>query len=73
MSGHTDSRGSDALNQRLSSERAEKVARFLVDVGDLSKQRVTSRGYGETRPLASNETQEGRTANRRVEILIINE
>ncbi|SFE89588.1 Outer membrane protein OmpA [Marinobacter sp. DSM 26671] len=73
VSGHTDSRGSDALNQRLSSERAEKVARFLVDVGDLSKQRVTSRGYGETRPLASNETQEGRTANRRVEILIINE
>lgn len=73
VSGHTDNRGSDALNERLSSDRAEKVARFLVEVGNLSSQRVTSRGYGETRPLASNETQEGRTANRRVEILIINE
>ena len=73
VSGHTDSRGSDALNQRLASERAETVARFLVDVGDLPKQRVTSRGYGETRPLASNETHEGRTANRHVESQIINE
>lgn len=73
VSGHTDNRGSDALNGRLSTDRAEKVARFLVEVGNLPRQRVTSRGYGETRPLASNETQEGRTANRRVEILIVNE
>lgn len=73
VSGHTDDRGSDALNERLSSDRAEKVARFLVDLGNMPQQRVTSRGYGETRPLASNATPKGRTANRRVEILIVNE
>ena len=73
VSGHTDNRGSDELNMRLSTERAEKVARFLTDVGNLPANRVSSKGYGKTRPLASNDTAEGRAANRRVEILIIND
>ncbi|WP_052692242.1 OmpA family protein [Teredinibacter purpureus] len=73
VSGHTDNRGSDELNMSLSSERADKVAKFLVEVGNLTDYRVSSIGYGKTRPLASNETVEGRTANRRVEVLIIND
>lgn len=73
VSGHTDNRGSDELNMNLSSQRAEKVASFLVEVGNINSSRVKSVGYGKTRPLASNETAEGRAENRRVEILIIND
>ncbi len=72
VSGHTDSRGSTELNQRLSEQRAQKVARFLVDVGGLPSSRVKAEGMGKNRPVASNETSEGRAANRRVEILINN-
>jgi OOP family OmpA-OmpF porin len=61
------------VNLALSQERARKVARFLVDVGGVEARRVTAQGFGETRPVASNDTKEGRAANRRVEILIINE
>lgn len=73
VSGHTDNRGSDELNMTLSGQRADKVARFLVEVGNLAESRVSNIGYGKTRPVASNETREGRAANRRVEVLIINE
>lgn len=72
VSGHTDSTGSDALNQKLSEERAGNVARFLTEVGGISAGRVTAYGYGKSRPVANNETAEGRSANRRVEILIEN-
>ncbi len=72
VSGHTDNRGSDSLNMKLSDERAQKVGRFLVDVGNIEDKRVSGKGYGKTRPLASNETDDGRAANRRVEILIVN-
>lgn len=71
--GHTDSMGNDANNQRLSDARADKVAKFLSEVGAINSSRITSKGYGETRPVASNETREGRAQNRRVEINIINE
>lgn len=73
ISGHTDNRGSDELNMNLSSDRAEKVAQFLVQVGNIQDTRVNSIGYGKTRPVASNETADGRAANRRVEILIVND
>ncbi len=73
VSGHTDNRGSDSLNMTLSDERAQKVGRFLVDVGNIESERVTGRGYGKEKPLAPNETPEGRAANRRVEILIVNQ
>jgi OOP family OmpA-OmpF porin len=71
--GHTDAAGDADVNLALSQERARKVARFLVDVGGVEARRVTAQGFGETRPVASNDTKEGRAANRRVEILIINE
>lgn len=72
VSGHTDSTGSDEKNMTLSQERAEKVAQFLAQVGRISPQRIEHKGFGESRPVASNETVEGRASNRRVEILIKN-
>jgi OOP family OmpA-OmpF porin len=71
--GHTDSTGDDKVNQALSEARADKVAKFLVEVGDMPQDRITSLGYGESRPVATNETAEGRAENRRVEIKIINQ
>jgi outer membrane protein OmpA-like peptidoglycan-associated protein len=68
--GHTDSTGSDAYNQTLSENRARAVADYLVSRG-VSSQRVRSQGYGESQPVASNNTEEGRSANRRVEIKIV--
>jgi outer membrane protein OmpA-like peptidoglycan-associated protein len=72
VSGHTDSTGSEAVNMKLSEERANKVAKFLTEVGGVAADRVSVYGYGESRPVASNETADGRSANRRVEILIEN-
>ncbi len=68
--GHTDSTGSDAFNQRLSEQRAEAVANYLVSRG-VSSARIRSQGFGETQPIASNDTDTGRSLNRRVEIKII--
>jgi outer membrane protein OmpA-like peptidoglycan-associated protein len=68
VAGHTDSRGSVAYNQNLSERRAQSVKRYLVRQFDISPQRLKVRGYGEEAPMASNETQEGRAKNRRVEV-----
>ncbi|WP_373491962.1 OmpA family protein [Parasphingorhabdus sp.] len=68
--GHTDSTGSDAYNQALSERRAESVANFLANSG-VQRARLATRGYGESQPIASNATEEGRAANRRVEIRIV--
>ena len=68
--GHTDSTGSDAYNQSLSERRAESVATFLANSG-VQRARLATRGYGESQPIASNSTEEGRAANRRVEIKIV--
>jgi outer membrane protein OmpA-like peptidoglycan-associated protein len=68
--GHTDSTGSDTYNQTLSENRARAVADYLSSRG-VSSQRLRSQGYGETRPVASNNSEEGRSANRRVEIKIV--
>jgi outer membrane protein OmpA-like peptidoglycan-associated protein len=65
--GHTDSTGPEAYNQRLSEARASSVARYLESQKVLP-QRVLTRGMGETAPVASNATAEGRALNRRVEI-----
>ena len=73
MTGHTDSTGNDDTNQRLSDERAQKVGAFLVEVGQLDPDYVTTKGFGESRPVASNETEPGRARNRRIEILIVNQ
>lgn len=72
VSGHTDSVGDAEFNLKLSESRAEKVAEFLVKVGQLDPNRVSFKGHGETRPIATNETQDGRAENRRVEITLIN-
>lgn len=70
--GHTDATGDAEYNRSLSRLRADKVARFLVDVGGVEPVRVKADGFGEERPVASNDTVEGRAANRRVEVLIVN-
>ncbi|UZE95401.1 OmpA family protein [Alkalimarinus alittae] len=72
VSGHTDNVGGDQFNLSLSEARAEKVALFLNQVGNIPIERIEFKGYGKQRPVISNETAEGRAANRRVEILIIN-
>lgn len=69
VAGHTDSRGSDAYNQDLSARRAATVLAYLRDAGVTNS--LTSRGYGETRPIASNDTDEGRQENRRVVLRIV--
>lgn len=72
VEGHTDSTGSDELNQKLSEQRAGTVRAFLVEQG-LSPDSVTSRGFGKTMPVADNATAAGRQANRRVEIIVSGE
>lgn len=67
IGGHTDSTGSAAYNEKLSRERAESVRQFLIGAGIPAK-RLTSEGYGESQPIASNSTAKGRQENRRVEI-----
>ncbi|MDC8802597.1 TolC family outer membrane protein [Halomonas pacifica] len=70
IDGHTDSTGNDAINQPLSQARAESVADLLVSRG-VSAQLIESRGHGASRPVASNDTAQGRSQNRRVEITLV--
>lgn len=67
VSGHTDNRGSDAYNQKLSEKRAASVKAYLVKKG-VAVGRISAKGYGKTKPVADNKTREGRAANRRAEI-----
>lgn len=71
ISGHTDNTGSEAHNLRLSENRADAVAEYVVDKG-IGTARVSFNGYGSSRPISDNETEVGRRKNRRVEILIHN-
>lgn len=68
--GHTDSTGADSYNQSLSERRASSVANFLSSNG-VQRERLATRGFGESQPIASNSTEEGRAANRRVELKIV--
>jgi outer membrane protein OmpA-like peptidoglycan-associated protein len=70
--GHTDSTGGAALNMKLSRKRAQTVALFLKKIGKIDSGTIAVIGYGETRPVASNETKEGRKRNRRIEVSIVN-
>lgn len=70
LSGHTDNTGDDLNNLELSENRAVSVKQFLLDSG-IEENRLTSIGYGETRPIENNDTAEGREANRRTELRII--
>lgn len=69
VEGHTDSTGSDELNQRLSEQRAASVLNYLAEQG-IPPSNITGRGYGSSRPVADNGTRDGRQRNRRVELII---
>ena len=79
VDGHTDSKGTEEYNQKLSERRAEAVKQYLINEGVVDKAMISARGYGELRPIAPNKTKdgkddpEGRAENRRVEILIVSE
>ena len=70
VAGHTDSSGSDQYNQSLSERRAQAVAGYLSSHG-VKTQRLMTIGAGEGHPVASNDTEQGRSANRRVELTIV--
>ena len=70
VAGHTDSSGSDQYNMQLSERRAQSVASYLSSQG-VQSSRLMTVGAGETRPVASNDSEQGRSANRRVEMTIV--
>jgi len=70
VEGHTDSRGDDANNQRISTERALSVQQYLVANMNLPANRIQAIGFGENFPIASNDSEEGRARNRRIEVVL---
>jgi outer membrane protein OmpA-like peptidoglycan-associated protein len=70
VQGHTDSTGSDSYNDQLSVRRAEAVGNYLASQG-IAAQRIDAQGYGERQPIASNNTEQGKAQNRRVEIQLV--
>ena len=71
IEGHTDSDGKDAMNLKLSKDRAAAVKNYLIENG-IAADRLTSEGYGETKPIDSNKTAKGKANNRRVEVKLAN-
>ena len=69
IAGHTDSDGDDAANQELSEKRAQAVADYLVKAG-LPATRFSAVGYGETQPVAGNDSGEGKAQNRRIDFVV---
>ena len=70
MAGHTDDVGSASYNQKLSADRAEVVRKALIDQG-IDATRLTAKGYGATKPLVPNDSEEHRAVNRRTEMIVI--
>ncbi|NOQ89039.1 MAG: OmpA family protein [Gammaproteobacteria bacterium] len=70
VQAHTDYKGSGEANLKLSEQRAQSVKNYLVSQGVFEK-RLIAKGYGESQPIADNETEEGRAKNRRVELKVI--
>jgi outer membrane protein OmpA-like peptidoglycan-associated protein len=70
VEGHTDAYGGDESNQILSQQRAESVQQYMVNAMRIPSYRLIGTGYGETRPVSSNETESGRARNRRIDIVI---
>jgi OOP family OmpA-OmpF porin len=70
VAGHTDGRGTEKYNMKLSQRRADAVKKYLVDKGNKTD-RITAEGKGEAEPIADNKTEKGRFENRRVEVLIV--
>jgi outer membrane protein OmpA-like peptidoglycan-associated protein len=73
LEGHTDNIATEEYNQKLSERRADAVRDYLVKEGACAAANTATVGYGESRPVASNDTEEGRAQNRRVEVLILSE
>ena len=70
VEGHTDSYGGDDLNQKLSQDRAESVQQYMINAMRIPSYRLIAVGYGETNPVANNETEAGRAKNRRIDVVI---
>lgn len=70
LGGHTDNVGNDAANQKLSEQRANAVRDFVITEG-IDGARITAKGYGEAKPVATNDTDEGRALNRRTEVRVL--
>ena len=70
ISGHTDSKGSAEMNQKLSENRAKAVVDYLLKAG-IPTNRLTFKGYGKDQPISTNETEVGRQLNRRTEFTIL--
>ena len=70
IEGHTDNVDTAEYNQKLSEARANSVRQYLIDNFGIKASRLTAVGYGETKPIASNKTEEGRQKNRRVQAVI---
>ena len=71
ISGHTDNQGDEKKNQTLSKERAQAVVNYLIEKGFINAKRLVAVGYGSSQPIAENDTDEGRSKNRRVELKIL--
>jgi len=71
IGGHTDSVGSEKGNQKISEKRALSAKKYLQDKFNISGDRMITKGYGSSKPIADNKTSEGRAKNRRVEIQVI--
>lgn len=69
IEGHTDNKGEGDFNQELSDKRAQSVKHYLVTQCNMNSNRLMTMGYGESKPIASNDTEDGRVRNRRVEIV----
>ncbi len=70
IQGHASAEGGDDHNMKLSDRRAKSVMKYLTSKGGVAKDHFTAKGYGETQPIASNDTEDGREKNRRVEFVI---
>ena len=70
IEGHTDNKGDDRKNQSLSLRRARAVMSYLIANMGLSESQISARGYGESTPIASNETSQGRAQNRRIDVIL---
>ena len=71
IGGHTDGEGSEAANQKISEKRAQSCKKYLMDKFNIPEKQMITKGYGVTKPVADNKTQEGRSKNRRVEFKVI--
>jgi len=70
LEGHTDSKGTDAYNEKLSQRRVDAIKKYLVEKFGISADRLKAVGYGESKPIATNDTDEGRQLNRRVQAVM---